>query len=329
MNILFKKYVYQLGIIIILLSGGVGFLLGFQIESDKSSGELNPVREKQEHYTFINPLLFYNNPSDAEEYSRLIREINRIISDSESEKISVYYRDLNKGKWFGVNEDEEYNPASMLKVVVMIGYLKEAENNPAILAKRIKYSVEADSLIGTIPYDRGTSLVLNKSYVAQDLIEKMIIESDNGATYALLANMNTDLLNNIYIDLGLGNPAEKGRDYAISSKNYISFFRLLYNATYINRTMSEKALSILARSDFAGGLVAGVPDSITVAHKFGESVLTDQGNNINAIELHDCGIIYAPQKPYMLCIMTRGRDLDDLSQIIKSISKVVYDSDVR
>ena len=32
-----------------------------------------------------------------------------------------YYRDLNRGRWIGVNEETEYTPASLLKVVIKQG----------------------------------------------------------------------------------------------------------------------------------------------------------------------------------------------------------------
>jgi beta-lactamase class A len=68
-------------------------------------------------------------------------------------------------------------------------------------------------------------------------------------------------------------------------------------------------------------LVAGVPGNIEVAHKFGER--TFQGA-VNERQLHDCGIIYAAEKTYMLCVMTRGNDFNALSNVIKEISAEVY-----
>ena len=81
---------------------------------------------------------------------------------------------------------------------------------------------------------------------------------------------------------------------------------------------SEKALDILSKTTFNDGLVAGVDKGITVSHKFGEYV----GQQI---ELHDCGIIYYPENPYFLCIMTRGDNLDNLKDVIKNISGQIYD----
>jgi hypothetical protein len=66
--------------------------------------------------------------------------------------------------------------------------------------------------------------------------------------------------------------------------------------------------------------VAGVPSGTVVAHKFGERVLPSK----NVKQLHDCGIVYYPQFPYVLCVMTRGNDFVTLQQAIKGVSDIVY-----
>jgi beta-lactamase class A len=129
-------------------------------------------------------------------------------------------------------------------------------------------------------------------------------------------------LNQVYTDLGLTPPGDNA-SYTISAKDYSLFFRVLYNATYLNDTDSEKALSILSQVTFASGLVAGLPSGTVVAHKYGEYV---NGNNdhVDSIELHDCGIIYSKKSPYLLCVMTKGQNLNGLQDVIASISKLVY-----
>ena len=107
----------------------------------------------------------------------------------------------------------------------------------------------------------------------------------------------------------------------LSAENYASFFRVLFNASYLSRSLSEKALSLLAQSDFKDGLVAGVPPGIKVAHKFGFRIT---GINGEIKQLHDCGIIYYPRHPYLLCIMTSGKSYEYLDDAIKELSRVVY-----
>ena len=85
--------------------------------------------------------------------------------------------------------------------------------------------------------------------------------------------------------------------------------------------MSEHALSLLAQSGYDVGIKAGVPKDVEVAHKFGER----SGFEGDLKQLHDCGIIYYPENPYLLCVMTQGQNFDDLSATIGMISKMVYE----
>src|SRR6185437_13516132 len=91
--------------------------------------------------------------------------------------------------------------------------------------------------------------------------------------------------------------------------------------TYLSPEMSEKALKLLSQTTFTSGIVAGVPKNIPVAHKFGERAYDTDATK----ELHDCGIVYFPNHPYMLCIMTKGTDFGSLATVLKTISQKTYD----
>ena len=75
-------------------------------------------------------------------------------------------------------------------------------------------------------------------------------------------------------------------------------------------------------TSFKDGLLAGVPRDVTVAHKFGSRRIGES----EKVQLHDCGIVYAPERPYILCVMTQGSDFTKLAGVIKSISANVYQS---
>src|SRR5262249_32692831 len=109
-------------------------------------------------------------------------------------------------------------------------------------------------------------------------------------------------------------------------KVYALFFRILYNASYLNKEDSEQALKLLSQATFKDGLIAGVDDGITVAHKFGEYAAKDaSGNDVPGTdELHDCGIVYAPGHPYLLCVMTRGNQLTSLTTMVAQVSQIVF-----
>ncbi len=148
----------------------------------------------------------------------------------------------------------------------------------------------------------------------------MIAFSDNEAKNLILENLDNETLDNAYLNLGIEVPGLRTPDDFMSVKEYAAFFRILYNATYLNKQMSEKALEILSKSTYSKGLDAGVPPGIMVAHKFGERGFADS----QVKQLHDCGIIYKKGNPYILCVMTRGGDFDELAKVISGVSSLVY-----
>jgi beta-lactamase class A len=293
--------------------------------------EVRPVRIHNNKYHFTNPLIGYSIPYTGEfsEFNPLEKKINDSITaakqNNQASNVSVYFRDLNLGRWTGVNENEQYDPASMLKVVIMMAFYKEAGSNPAILDQKITYTQAINELISEVPNQTPSLLQTGKQYTIEQLIEAMIMDSDNGAKNALLSNLDNDSLNEVFTDLGIQAPQDD-HPYTISAKSYTLFFRVLYNSTYLSEDYSEKALDLLSKTSFADGLNAGVPKDVEIAHKFGQHVNNDALGNMTDQELHDCGIIFHPEKPYVLCVMTRGKDIHKLFQVIKGISKQVYDS---
>jgi beta-lactamase class A len=105
----------------------------------------------------------------------------------------------------------------------------------------------------------------------------------------------------------------------MSVKQYSSLYRVLFNASYLSKEYSQKALEILSKSEFKDGIVDGIPQSMTIAHKFGE-----RHYSTGVDQLHDCGIIYYPYHPYLLCIMTKGTDFKQQSKTIRDISDKIY-----
>jgi beta-lactamase class A len=128
-------------------------------------------------------------------------------------------------------------------------------------------------------------------------------------------------LQNVYndFDLELNGPGVAD-DSTVTVRGYSGFFRILFNASYLNKDDSEYILSLLAQSDFTDGLVAGVPSGVPVAHKFGERELSDSSLD----QIHDCGIVYYPGHPYLLCVMTEGHNTAKQISAIKQISAAVY-----
>ena len=133
-------------------------------------------------------------------------------------------------------------------------------------------------------------------------------------------------MSEVYTDLGLPLPSDGPNPQDLSAKLYAYFFRVLYNATYLDREYSQKALELLDHSDFSAGIQAGLPTGTNAAQKFGERTIYDQSNALVGRELHDCGIVYKKDSPFLLCIMTRSNtaSFDTLAKDIADVSALVY-----
>lgn len=303
----------------------IGIFLGLSVE--KYIDIKNETKKTESHnggYSFINPLLeCFSSKSGAPENYKLQKNIEDLISKKIKEKkiteASVYFRDLANGPWIGINENEKFTPASLLKVPIMISYYTLAEKDPDILRMEIEIPKSYDDK--NIPNIKPEKKVeIGKKYTIQELIENMIIESDNLAANTLLSNLPENVLSKTFTDLGLDLPTIEKPDNYMTVKDYSSFFRVLYNASYLDKYYSEKSLELLSKTKYTEGLVAGLPTNTKASHKFGER------RNDDIDQLHDCGIIYKSNKDYLLCVMTRGNNFDELSETIKDISKLVYDN---
>ncbi len=310
------------GLIVFALgfAAGAGFLF-FWSNAPATNPGAKEVRLTGYHLT--NPLLECELGKDIFSQNllsfqgRLQKFVDAAVGGHNADRISVYYRDLNNGPSFTIYEEEKFFPASMMKLPLLIGYLKLADSDPSILEKKITYNVYLPQVDYHFKPER--QIEKGKTYTVKELLEFMIAESDNNAGNLLHLALGDDAARKIFSDLFLDPPQLS--DF-LTVKQYASFYRVLFNASYLNKDASERALSLLTQTSFRNGLVAGVPPGTVVAHKFGELEAKNEGYN----QLHDCGIVYYPNRPYLICVMSRGDDFTKLASILADVSRVVYEN---
>jgi beta-lactamase class A len=152
----------------------------------------------------------------------------------------------------------------------------------------------------------------------------MIVYSDNYATHLLNLNLNINDFKKLFVEAGLPEPNVFDPNYEITTAGYSRFMRILYNSSYLSKDNSEYALTLLCQSKFKDGLLKNIPDNIEVAHKFGESATGPRNNQVN--QLHESGIFYCNDHPYLLTVMTKGKNVKTLPDVLSQISSEVYHS---
>jgi beta-lactamase class A len=282
-------------------------------------------------WSLINPLLEceVNTYWSAQKYLPFEDEIKdriekEILSKNTDISVSLYFRNLRNGPWFGINEDAEFAPASLMKLPVAMAYVKWSESYPELLKASFTGVAESIAHQNITP---GEIVEADKSYTVDDLIKRALIYSDNNANQTLLSNIPTEVLFGVLRDLSIPviDEITKGKDDYISVREYASFFRILYNASYLTREGSRYLLDVMSHSMTIPGLRTSVRDSVLVAHKFGERRLSD-GRGWWVSQFHDCGIVYHETYPYLICVMSKwGDDIPRLERVVEQVSRVVYE----
>jgi len=302
----------------------LGFLAGWWIRGSTQQADTNEqVAIRESGYRLVKPLLIgmvqnsYDQPFKSLEAKFREMKFNA-TNNPEVNAVSVYFLDLTSAHSMGIKEDDLYDSGSLLKVSILIAALKEAESQPGFLNKKVIYPYGAQD--DQVQHN----LKPGNAYTIEELLRFMIIQSDNPAKDLLFASVDRNFVNDVFVKLGLPVP-DPNSQYKISARMYSYFFRVLYNSTYLHKKDSEWIMELLSQAAYKDGLVAGVPQDVTVAHKFGLDTGVSVGNgNNNVWELHDCGIVFHPDNPYFLCVMTRGQDLTQLTNVIKVTSQVIY-----
>lgn len=330
-----------LSVLIITSTLLVGYLFGnfipFKNETLGTSAENYKAIRSQGGYSYINPLVECDtyDPKILSNLSQIESDVKSFVEESKKDgdidSVAVLFRNLNQGGWFSINDEEMFSPASLSKLPVVIAYLKESEVDPSILKKKLKYEPEFAEFLekGEQTYAPSKTIEPEKEYTVEELIQYSLEYSDNRSSEVLFLNIDNEKIIQVMKDLDIYSSFKSPYDL-LTVKDYSVLLRILYNATYLSRENSEWLLSTLAKADFDVGISAAIPEEIPVANKFGEKgyiIFDPDPNHIgneSYLQLHDCGIIYEPNTPYILCIMTKGHFFSELEKVLSGISEIVY-----
>ena len=295
-----------------------------------SSLNRNLAVDQFQDLRFLNPLIDCMNGKNLrmDELKTFHHKIDNYIDQcsyqNKSIRISYYFRDLNTGMVIGTGEKELFSPASLMKVPCLIAVLKLAEDDPNILNKLLRYSVKDFS---GIEEEAGFAKKDGAYYSVEDLLKQCIEFSDNAATDMLIGLVGFKNITKVEDDLNL-HIESYYNSYTnfVSVRSYAAIFRILYNCSYLNEIMSEKALELLLNTRYENGIRAGIPPEIKVAHKYGIRDDVSFDGKRNCLQVHQFGIVYYPQKSYIIGVMVKGNNSkEEKEKIIEELSRITFD----
>lgn len=281
-------------------------------------------------FPLLNPnlqFLDYNSPEERRANTVVsmvtLRDgLESFLGDKKSQ-IGIYAEDLNTGAWIGINEKQKFVPASLIKVSFAMAALKKVDKGIWTMDTKIllqpKFKNNKYGELWKLPDFSDVPL--------QKVLEELITSSDNTAVSMIYYSLTKEEREEVFYHIGQRNPDENPEfPYVIemySPKEIATAYRILYNSSFLTRKNSQYLLDLLARTKFRQEIPRSIPDSIKISHKIGEGTRASKPE-IKQITYNDCGIVYYPQRPYVICVMTEGFDLKDSSDLIAAVSDRVY-----
>lgn len=300
-------------IIIFAVIGICGFVIG-RFTAKNSPQSDNLPSDTSSSYSFLAPRIFIESPNDPLINFTPLRLQLRTYMLEKNLKGSLYFEYLPTGTNVRVDDDSQEAAASLMKIPAVMELYKAAEFGRVDLdAPQELRSEWLDDRFGSL-YQQGAGYTLSLREAARIALT----DSDNTAINMVIALSRELLLpaENVltFLDVDFVRPDEDR--LTISARSYSSFLKCLYFSCYLSPDNSQQILTFLSSTNFNDRLRAGVPSEITMSHKIG---------TFNNSVMSDCGIIYEPKRPYLLCIMLEVADDQTGNQHFAAISKMAYE----
>lgn len=275
----------------------------------KRYDEKAAILKLKETYPLISPARSLYNKEDLIVNVQPLRDELSKMGEIDP-NISIYFEFLNTGANIAVNKDMAIWPASLMKIPIAMAVMKKIEDGKwQLSSEMILYQEDRDERFGEM-YKKPVGSRLT----VEELLREMLIKSDNTARGILIRNLDTGDIEAVLNHLGIEDIYNTENE--ITGKKYSIFWRSLYNSSFLSEEHSQKLVEMMAHSETNEYLSRGLPDSVTFSHKIG--VIYE--DNIYA----DSGIVYVPDRPYILTVMMQSHNQVESEKIIKEISEKVY-----
>ena len=252
-------------------------------------------------------------------FQPLEKSLEQYISHKNA-TIGIYVMNLRDGASMGINEETEFEPASLNKLPLAILVLREVEKKGYTLQKELLITKEnADERSGQLYKKVGEYVTL------KELLHEMLANSDNTAANALYDTVNKsdwEALSNYlnYYNLRKNeNNTKADLFYTTTPEANGRIFTSLYLSTLLNAEHSELILEELNNTTFDINGLANLPQNLSVVEKFG--TYYDDKNR----DYHDCGIFYFNGGArFFYCVMTNGAHSQEAQEIIGETVHRIY-----
>lgn len=278
------------------------------------------LHKKDDQYPLLAKRLFLENPSDVLiNFDPLRKDVKQYLNDTGLTH-SFYFEYLFTGSNIRAGGNNRLVGASLMKIPIVMDLYKAAELGKLDLDSKVTIPESAvEAAPNDVQFGNQHGLQPGDSITLREAAKIALVESDNTAAF-IVFEASKDVLppedqaiNNLDVETRRGEASEVNY-VLIDSRSYASFLKCLYYSCFLSVDHSQEILGYLTGSADGTRLQAGVPEGVDVAHKIG---------SFSDITQSDCGIVYVPDRRYLLCVMLDA-DTETASGHIQKISEMVY-----
>ena len=259
-------------------------------------------------------------PTASELKSKLVDRVHTIAAGVDG-VVGYEVLDLTSGERFGHLEHDVFPTASTIKLAIVYELFKQADEHRIALDDRITLD-RAKAVGGSgVLHDLGTPTLSIRDYASL-----MVMLSDNTATNVLIDLVGAENVTKRMQGLGLGETklrrhmmdieaARRGDENVSTPADIVRLLQILNAGDGLTPASGQAALTLLKKTKVSR-LRAGLPPGVETADKPGE---------LEGVRV-DAGIVFARNRPYVLCVMTTYLKREEEGErAIAEISRVVYD----
>ncbi len=232
-------------------------------------------------------------------------------------QVGFYYKNLVTGDTLGYHEEEQFLPASIVKLPLLAAMLMMRERGETDFCERI--TIRRDQKLpgcGVVQHMTGdengdVTLDINSLY------KFMIVISDTTATNALYRHYGNERIIAAFRELGLvgtqfnrayydAEREKRGIQNYFVPKEIGDLLEKMYRRTLISPAASEELERILLQQQVNHKMGGKLPLGFPIAHKTGEE----------EDKTHDVGIVYG-KEPFVACYASYESDLPAFEDFIR------------
>ncbi|HEY3366084.1 MAG TPA: serine hydrolase [Symbiobacteriaceae bacterium] len=227
-------------------------------------------------------------------------------------QVGVMVEDLATGATAAVSPDRQFPAASVAKVPIAMCLLHYVTTGSISLTDRVTYQSVTDyeEGSGTLRY----AIKNEDSFTVDFLLDRMIVVSDNIARNMLERHLGSETVASYMLNLGVLPPYYAPWPMMTDRGATIFLDRLDAFTAGISHDLTQLLIHLMASTVYNDRIPALLPPDVTAAHKVGTLA-----NNV-----HDVGIIYAPDRSFIISAFTEDIPYDDACRLIADLTATVY-----